>query len=72
MSLAEKRAMMRYRLVRMDGIKMRVAEADRKRGLPDYAHEHVDPLAVLNLEANKIPRMDKRTPPADPPRLSEY
>lgn len=72
MSKAEKRQMMRYRLVRMDGEVMRVADPDRRRGLPDYAREHVDPLVVMNLGAKKRPSTDKRQSPADPPRLSDY
>lgn len=72
MSRAEKRQMMRYRLVRTDGPWMRVHLADREFDYPDYARELVDPLAVFNLDANKKPDMVKRRPPADPPRLSEY
>jgi murein DD-endopeptidase MepM/ murein hydrolase activator NlpD len=70
MSKAEKKQMMRYRLVRMDGRWMKVNEAARKRGYPDYARERIDPLAVLNLDANKAPQL--RGKPKDPPRLSEY
>lgn len=72
MSRAEKRQMMRYRLVRGDGPWMKVHTSDRDRDYPDYARELVDPLVVFNLGANKKPRIDKRPPPADPPRLSDY
>jgi len=72
MSRAEERQMMRYRLVRTDGPWLKVAKTDRKQGFPDYAREHVDPLAVLNVNAKTKPRLDKRTPPADPPRLTDY
>lgn len=71
MSRAEKKQMMRYRLVRMDGPLMRVHESARQRGYPGYARERVDPLAVFNVEAKRKPQM-KRQPPADPPRLSDY
>ena len=71
MSKAEGMQMMRYRLVRMDGLPMRVHNGARQRGFPDYAAERVDPLAVLKTQGNKIPRM-KRQPPKNPPRLSEY
>ena len=71
MSLAEGKAMMRYRLVRMDGDMMKVHESDRKRGYPGYARERVDPLAVFNIDAKRRPkRADKG--PEDPPRLSPY
>ncbi|MFV2064082.1 MAG: murein hydrolase activator EnvC [Chloroflexota bacterium] len=66
------RHFLRYQLVRMDGDWMRVATAARKAGYPDYARERVDPLAVLNVDANKKPRLDKKLAPADPPRLSDY
>jgi murein DD-endopeptidase MepM/ murein hydrolase activator NlpD len=72
MSKAEGRQMMRYELVRMDGDWLKVAPRWRERGLPDYVREHVDPLAVLNVNANTKPRTDKRVPPDDPPRLSDY
>jgi murein DD-endopeptidase MepM/ murein hydrolase activator NlpD len=72
MDRAEGRQMMRYRLVRRDGPWMRVHASDRQRDYPDYAREQVDPLVVFNHDANKRPRMDKRQPPADPPRLSDY
>jgi len=72
MSRAEKRQMMRYQLVRIDGDWLKVSDAARRQGFPDYVREHVDPLAVLRLDANKKPRTDKRLPPADPPRLSQY
>jgi hypothetical protein len=72
MSTVEKVYMMRYELVRMDGAWLKVAPTERKRGFPDYVREHVDPLAVLRLDANKKPLTDKRRPPADPPRLSRY
>jgi len=68
MSSAEKRLMMRYRLVRTDGRLMRVRATDRELGVPDYAREQVDPLLVFRLDAAKKPNM-KREPPADPPRL---
>jgi hypothetical protein len=71
MSKAEKKQMMRYRLVRMDGPLMRVHEAARQRGYPDYARERVDPLAVLDTAAKRMPQM-RRQPPKDPPRLSDY
>lgn len=71
MSKAEKKQMMRYRLVRMDGPLMKVHQAARAQGYPDYARERVDPLAVLDTEAKRMPRM-KRQPPKVPPRLSEY
>ena len=71
MSKAEKKQMMRYRLVRMDGPLMKVHQSARAQGYPDYARERVDPLAVLDTEAKRMPRM-KRQPPKDPPRLSEY
>jgi murein DD-endopeptidase MepM/ murein hydrolase activator NlpD len=71
MSRAERKQMMRYRLVRMDGPWMRVDEAARELGYPDYAHERVDPLVVLDTEAARMPLM-RRKPPADPPRVSEY
>ncbi len=72
MSRTEGRQMMRYQLVRMDGDWMRVADPDRKRGYPDYAREHVDPLSVLSLEAARRADTSKRPPPARPPRLSQY
>jgi murein DD-endopeptidase MepM/ murein hydrolase activator NlpD len=72
MSPAEGRLMMRYRLVRRDGPWMKVHTSDRERGYPNYARELVDPLVVFKLDANKMPRIDKRPPPADPPRLSDY
>ncbi len=60
----------RYELVRMDGEWMGVAKAFvRRDGYPGYARERIDPLIVLNVEANKAPRMTKRRPPADPPRM---
>ena len=71
MSKAEGMQMMRYRLVRMDGPPMRVHESARERGYPFYARERVDPLAVLNAEARKMPQL-RRKPPKNPPRLSEY
>jgi murein DD-endopeptidase MepM/ murein hydrolase activator NlpD len=72
MSRAEGQQMMRYQLVRMDGPWLKVALSERERGVPDYAREYVDPLAVLRVGANKSPDTGKRQPPADPPRLSEY
>ena len=71
MSKAEGMQMMRYRLVRMDGPLMRVHESARERGYPLYARERVDPLAVLDTEAKRMPAL-RRKPPANPPRLSEY
>ena len=70
MSRSEGQQMMRYELVRMDGPWLKVAQAERQRGYPDYAREHVDPLAVLNVGANKSPDTQKRLPPAEPPRLT--
>jgi len=63
--------MVRYRLVRMDGPWMLVHDAARLRAYPDYARERVDPLAVLNTNAKRMPQM-RRQPPKNPPRLSEY
>jgi murein DD-endopeptidase MepM/ murein hydrolase activator NlpD len=71
MSAAEGMLMMRYRLVRMDGLPMKVHKSARSRGYPDYAAERVDPLAVLKTDAKRMPKM-KRQPPRDPPRLSDY
>jgi murein DD-endopeptidase MepM/ murein hydrolase activator NlpD len=64
--------MVNYELVRTDGDWLKVSNQARRLGLPDYVREHVDPLAVLRLEARKKPDTDKRRPPTDPPRLSEY
>ena len=64
-------AMMRYRLVRMDGPMMRVHQSARDRGYPFYARERVDPLAVLKTDAKRMPEL-RRKPPAKPPRLSDY
>jgi len=72
MSRSEGRQMMRYQLVRMDGSWLKVADPERKRGYPDYAREHVDPLVVLNLNAGRRARTDKPAPPAQPPRLADY
>jgi murein DD-endopeptidase MepM/ murein hydrolase activator NlpD len=72
MSKAEKRQMMRYELVRMDGEWLKVAPRWRQRGYPDYVREHVDPLAVLRLSAAKRPDTKMPPPPNDPPRLSDY
>lgn len=72
MGRAEGRQMMRYQLVRMDGPWLKIAPSERKRGYPDYVREHVDPLAVLNVAAKKSPDTQRRRPPAEPPRLSEY
>lgn len=71
MSRAEGMQMMRYRLVRMDGLPMKVHSSARNRGYPDYAAERVDPLAVLKTDARKMPQL-RRQPPGNPPRLSEY
>jgi murein DD-endopeptidase MepM/ murein hydrolase activator NlpD len=72
MSRTEGRQMMRYQLVRMDGDWLRVADPERKRGYPDYAREHVDPLSVLSLQTDRRADTAKRPPPARPPRLSQY
>jgi murein DD-endopeptidase MepM/ murein hydrolase activator NlpD len=72
MSRSEGRQMMRYRLVRSDGPWMRVHGAERKLGYRDYVRELVDPLAVLNLDAKRKPDTQKRRPPTNPPRLSDY
>ena len=71
MSQTEGMQMVRYRLVRMDGLPMKVHKSARARGYPDYAAERVDPLAVLKTDAGKMPLL-KRKVPKDPPRLSEY
>jgi hypothetical protein len=71
MAKAERKLMMRYRLVRMDGPLMKVDESARQRGYPFYARERIDPTAVLDLEAKRMPKV-KRPRPEDPPRLSEY
>jgi murein DD-endopeptidase MepM/ murein hydrolase activator NlpD len=71
MTSAESKAMMRYRLVRMDGLMMKVHQTDRKRGYPGYARERVDPLAVLNIDAKRRPKRAEKAP-ANAPRLSEY
>lgn len=71
MAVAEGKLMMRYRLVRMDGPLMTVHQSDRKLGYPDLARERVDPLAVLKLDAKKMPEL-KGKRPKDPPRLSDY
>jgi murein DD-endopeptidase MepM/ murein hydrolase activator NlpD len=72
MTVTDKRYMMRYQLVRMDGDLLKVAGDARRMGYPGYVREHVDPLAVLRLDANKKPRTDRPSPPSDPPRLSQY
>ena len=72
MSRSEGRQMMRYQLVRMDGSWLKVADPERKRGYPDYAREHVDPLVVLNLDSARRARTDKPAPPDRPPRLTQY
>ncbi len=71
MAQAEGKQMMRYRLVRMDGPLMTVHQSDRKLGYPSLASERVDPLAVLKLDARKMPVL-KGKQPTDPPRLSDY
>ena len=71
MAKAEGVQMMRYRLVRMDGPMMRVHQSARERGYPFYARERVDPLAVLDTEAKRMPEL-RRKLPAKPPRLSDY
>ena len=71
MSKAEKKQMMRYRLVRMDGKWMQVSDAARRKGYPAYARERIDPLAVLNPDAKKRPKTPNK-PPKKPPRQSDY
>ena len=71
MSKAEGMQMMRYRLVRTDGLPMKVHSSARDRGYPLYAAERVNPLAVLKTTSRKMPRMDRKAP-KDPPQLSEY
>ena len=71
MAAAEGKLMMRYRLVRMDGPLMKVHESARLRGYPYYARERVDPLAVLDIAAKRMPEL-RRKPPEVPPRLSDY
>lgn len=70
MAAAEGREMMRYRLVRTDGPPMKVHKSDRALGYPGYASQRVDPLAVLRLDAKRMPRlMGKR--PQVPTSLSD-
>ena len=69
MSFTEERFMVRYQLVRMDGFQMKVATKSRKQGYPYYAHEYVDPLRVLNLEAAAKPKTISPRPPAHAPRV---
>ena len=64
MARAEGRQMMRYRLVRMDGRPMKVHASDRKLGYPTYARERVDPLAVLKLDARRMPELVGKRPEA--------
>lgn len=71
MSKAEGMQMMRYRLVRTDGLPMKVHPSARERGYPDYAAERVDPLAALKTDAKRMPAL-RRDLPKDPPRLSDY
>jgi len=61
--------MVRYQLLRADGYPMRVAVKSRKQGYPYYAHEYVDPLRVLDLEARAKPRTTSPKPPKHPPVL---
>jgi murein DD-endopeptidase MepM/ murein hydrolase activator NlpD len=61
--------MVRYQLVRMDGYPLKVAVKSRKQGYPYYAHEYVDPLRVLDLEARAKPRTTSPMPPKHPPVL---
>ncbi len=70
MARAEGKQMMRYRLVRMDGPDMKVHGSDRKLGYPKYAAERVDPLAVLKLDARKMPQIKVKLP-KNPPKLSD-
>ena len=56
MSRAEKRQMMRYRLVRGDGPWMKVHTSDRERDYPDYARELVDPLAGVRARRQQDAR----------------
>ena len=72
MSRAEGLQMMRYQLVRSDGLWMKVADAYRERDYPTYIRELVDPLAVLDLDGKRKPNTTKRKPPKNPPRLSDY
>ena len=72
MSRAEGKQMMRYRLVRMDGPRMDVhASEESKKGYPGWARERIDPLAVLNTDAKRMPRLVGKRP-QDPPRVSDY
>jgi murein DD-endopeptidase MepM/ murein hydrolase activator NlpD len=66
MARAEGLEMMRYRLVRMDGRWMKVHASDRKLGYPGYARERVDPLAVLRLDAKRMPELKGKRPKAPP------
>jgi hypothetical protein len=66
MARAEDLQMMRYRLVRMDGRWMKVHASDRKLGYPGYARERVDPLAVLRLDAKRMPELKGKRPKAPP------
>ena len=70
MARAEGKQMMRYRLVRMDGPDMKVHGSDRKLDYPKYAAERVDPLAVLKLDARKMPQIKVKLP-KNPPKLSD-
>lgn len=69
MSRAEGKQMMRYRLVRMDGPRMTSSKRARQLGYPGSVRERIDPLAVLNLDAKRMPRVKQ---PRNPPRFSEY
>ncbi len=71
MAKAEGKQMVRYRLVRMDGPLMTVHQSDRKLGYPDLARERIDPLAVLRLDAKKMPKPRGKRP-TDPAHLSDY
>jgi murein DD-endopeptidase MepM/ murein hydrolase activator NlpD len=69
MSFTEERFMVRYQLVRMDGSQMKVAPKSRKQGYPYYAHEYVDPLRVLELDAAAKPKTISPRPPTHAPRV---
>jgi hypothetical protein len=48
----------------MDGRPMKVHASDRKLGYPTYARERVDPLAVLKLDARRMPELMGKRPEA--------
>jgi murein DD-endopeptidase MepM/ murein hydrolase activator NlpD len=64
MARAEGLQMMRYRLARTDGRRMKVHASDRKLGYPNYARERVDPLTVLKLDAKRMPELKGKRPKA--------